>query len=80
MQPMVELLAEEADAKLGGHVRIDMGRPLLAVEWAGGDRLTRCPHVTERPCYRVRGQTPGQTDPFAWARGLRIRSGHTRTA
>ena len=35
LQPMAELLAEEASAKLGGEVMIDVGRPLQAFD-AGG--------------------------------------------
>ncbi len=59
LQPMAELLAEEARAKLGGDVVIDVGRPLQAFD-AGGRARALSQLVEAMGRAKELGLTPDQ--------------------
>lgn len=59
LQPMAELLAEEASAKLGGKVTIDVGRPLQAFD-AGGRARALAQLIEAMGRAKELGLTPDQ--------------------
>lgn len=61
LQPMAELLAEEASAKLGADVVIDVGRPLQAFD-AGGRARALAQIIEAMGRAKELGLTPAQTD------------------
>lgn len=61
LQPIAELLAEEASAKLGAEVMIDVGRPLQAFD-AGGRARALAQIIEAMGRAKELGLTPGETE------------------